>query len=95
MPRVVGLVFELARGLAMMLGCVGVAEHVGGLGRLTLAARGSLVSRGGPIVRSALRGALILLLRPHIEQASALLAHGGDIAVASALRRNRRVRAAA
>jgi hypothetical protein len=59
-------VLEVTGGLAMALGFVGVAEHVGGLGRLPLAARGSLVSRGGAIMRSALPGALVLLLRSHV-----------------------------
>jgi hypothetical protein len=70
-PLVVGLVLELARCLAMTLGLVGVAEHVGHLGRLALAARRSLVSRGGAVMRSALAGALVLLLGPHLEEASA------------------------
>jgi hypothetical protein len=69
-PLVVGLVLEVARGLAMTLGCLGVAEHVGDLGRLALAARGALVSRGGPIVRSALPGALIPVVGSHMEQSS-------------------------
>jgi hypothetical protein len=64
-PLVVGLVFELARSLAMTLGFVGVAEHVRGLGRLALAARGPLVSRRGAVMRSALADALILLLVSH------------------------------
>jgi hypothetical protein len=70
-PLVVGLVFELARCLAVTLGFVGVAEHVGDLRRLARAARGSLVSRGGAVMRSALADTLIMLLGPHVEQASA------------------------
>jgi hypothetical protein len=69
-PLVVGLVLEVAGGLAMTLGFVGVAEHVGGVGRLALAARGSLVSRGGAIVRSALPCALIPVVGTHMEQSS-------------------------
>lgn len=65
MPLVVGPVLELAGGLAMTLGCISVAEHVGGLGRLALAARGSLVSRGGPIMRSPLPDALVPVLGSH------------------------------
>jgi len=68
---VVGRVFELARCLAMTLGFFGVAEHIGGLGRLALAARGALVSRGGALMRLALAEALILLVGSHLEQASA------------------------
>jgi hypothetical protein len=70
-PLVVGLLFELARGLPMTLGFVGVAEHVGDLGRLALVARRSLVSRCGPIMRWAL-AALIVVLGSHVTQASAV-----------------------
>jgi hypothetical protein len=70
-PLVVGLVLVLARGLAMTLGFLGVAEYVGGLGRLALAARGSLLSRGGAVMRSALLRTLILLLASHVKQAIA------------------------
>jgi hypothetical protein len=64
---VVSLVFELSRCLPMTLGFVGVAEHVGDLGRLALAARGSLVSRGGVVMGAALADVLILLLGSHVE----------------------------
>ena len=71
MPLVVGLLFEVTRGLAMTLGFVGFAEHVRDFGRLALVARGSLVSRGGPVMRWAPPAALIVLLGSHVTQASA------------------------
>jgi hypothetical protein len=70
-PFVVGPLFELSCGIAMTLGSVSVAEHVGDLRRLALVARGSLVSRGRPIVRSALPGALFPILGSHTGEASA------------------------
>jgi hypothetical protein len=45
-PLLVGLMLEVPSGLAMTLGDVGVAEHVGGLRRLALGSRGSLMPRG-------------------------------------------------
>jgi hypothetical protein len=46
----IGLTFVVPGGLAMPLGCLGLAEHVGRLRRLALIARGSLVPRSGPVV---------------------------------------------
>jgi hypothetical protein len=65
---VVGLLFEVTRGLAMTFCCVGVAKHVGDLGRLALIARGSLVFRSGPVMRWTPPAALIV---SHLTQASA------------------------
>jgi hypothetical protein len=62
---VVGVTFEPASGLAMTLGSVGVAEHLGRVGRLALRASGALVPRGGPVVRPAPRGVLVLLVVFH------------------------------
>jgi hypothetical protein len=47
----VGAGFLSPRGLPVMLGFLGVAEHVGGVGRFALAPSGSLVRGGGPPVR--------------------------------------------
>ena len=65
MPLLVGLTFEAPRGFAVTLGYLGFAEHVGGLGRLALAARRPLVPAGGALMRSALSVVLILLFLAH------------------------------
>jgi hypothetical protein len=61
LPLVVGLVpllvrvlFLLPSGLAVTLGCLRVAKHLGGFGRLALGAGGPLVCGGGTVVRPAL-----------------------------------------
>jgi hypothetical protein len=46
----VGLGFLSPGGLAVILGHFGVAEHLGGIGGLTLGPSGALVRGGGPSV---------------------------------------------
>ena len=50
---VVGVAFLLPSGLAVTLGCLGVAKHLGGVGRLALGAGGPLVGGGGAPVHPA------------------------------------------
>jgi hypothetical protein len=47
----VGAGFLSPRGLPVMLGFLGVAEHLGGVGRFALGPGGALVRGGGPAVR--------------------------------------------
>jgi hypothetical protein len=50
-PFFVGAGFLSPRGLPVTLGFLGVAEHLGGVGRFTLRPSGALVRGGGPPVR--------------------------------------------
>jgi hypothetical protein len=63
-PFLVGVAFLPPSGLAVMLGCLGVAKHLGGVGRLALGAGGPLVRSGGVLVRPA--STLDLLVMPVI-----------------------------
>jgi hypothetical protein len=53
-PLVVRVAFLPPSGLAVTLGCLRVAKHLGGLGRLALGAGSPLVCGGGTVVRPAL-----------------------------------------
>ena len=53
-PLVVRVAFLPPGGLAVTLGCLRVAKHLGGLGRLALVPGSPLVCGGGTVVRPAL-----------------------------------------
>ena len=53
-PLVVRVAFLQPSGLAVTLGCLRVAKHLGGLGGLALGAGSPLVCGGGAVVRPAL-----------------------------------------
>ena len=52
-PLVVGAAFLPPSGLAVILGCLRVAKHLGGVGRFALGAGGPLVRSGGALMRPA------------------------------------------
>jgi hypothetical protein len=61
-PLVVGVAFLPPSGLAVMLGCLCVVKHLGGVGRLALAAGGPLVPSGGALMRPAPALDLLVML---------------------------------
>jgi hypothetical protein len=58
MPLVVGSGFMPPSILAVILGCPGLAEHLGRVGRLAIGPRGSLVPGGSALMLAPL-GALV------------------------------------
>jgi hypothetical protein len=61
-PLVVSVAFVPPSGLAMMLGCLRVVKHLGGVGRFALGAGGPLVPSGGALMRPAPTLDLVVML---------------------------------
>jgi hypothetical protein len=61
-PLVVGVAFLPPSGLAVMLGCLRVVKHLGGVGRFALGAGGPLVRSGGALMRPAPTLDLLVML---------------------------------
>lgn len=61
-PLVVSVAFLPPSGLAVMLGCLRVVKHLGGVGRFSLAAGGPLVRSGGALMRPAPTLDLLVML---------------------------------
>jgi len=61
-PLVVSVAFLPPSGLAVMLGCLRVVKHLGGVGRFALAAGGPLVRSGGTLMRPAPTLDLLVML---------------------------------
>jgi hypothetical protein len=61
-PLVVGVAFVPPSGLAVMLGCLRVVKHLGGVGRFALGAGGPLVRCGGALMRPAPTLDLLVML---------------------------------
>jgi hypothetical protein len=61
-PLVVGVAFLPPSGLAVMLGCLRVVKHLGGVGRFAFSAGGPLVRSGGALMRPAPTLDLLVML---------------------------------
>jgi hypothetical protein len=61
-PLVVGVGFLPPSGLAVMLRCLSVVKHLGGVGRFALGAGGPLVRSGGALMRPASTLDLLVML---------------------------------
>ena len=72
MPLVVSVSFMPTSILAVILGCLGLAEHLGRVGCFTIGSGGSLMPGGGPLMLAPAPRALVaaLLVVRHSTEAS-------------------------